>query len=336
MSTILDDRIGMKAEATYNVPITVDRFYPMLDGTDGTWDVRPRQGQGLLGGSGMRADLGSRRFLTIEQGVVTVKAEMESRSGGVLFGAAFGVQSLSVITGGAQQIFHNGITGTTKTSYTIQVVKVLNSGAEQVETFSGCTASKVKIEQGEDGITTIEVTFDARGFSKVIAAASQTYVTGVLFDHYQATSVGLGGAFVAPGATALATVATAITDVVSYTFELDHSIDDGRRVLGARNQPLVGMPKGTFSAKVEWNSTAVTDAYLAGTKVPFQVTYTTTEAVGPGFSQLQLAIPQLSLTGDLVSPARGQTRAMDLKADVTNDGTNRDAYLVYRSLDTAA
>ena len=336
MSTLLDDRIGMKVEGTFNSPVTVDRFYPFLDGTTGEWDPRPRQGQGLMGGSGMRSMLGSRWFVTIGQGTVTIKAELESKNAGVLLGAAFGVASLAVITGGAQQIFHNGITGTTKPSYTIQVVKVLNSGAEQVETFIGCTATKVKVDQPKDGIATIEVTFDVRSLSKVIAAAAQVYVLGVLFDHSQATSVGLGGSFTAPTTTALATGPTAFSDVVSYSIELDHSANIDRRVLGSRNQPLIGMPVGTVSATVEWNATTVTDAYIAGTKLPFQVTYTTTESVGAGFSQLQFAIPQLVLTGDLVQPKPGDVREVDVKAEIKNDGTNRDLYAVYRSLDTAA
>jgi hypothetical protein len=246
------------------------------------------------------------------------------------------VQSLAVITGGAQQIFHNGITSTTKSSYTIQIVKVLNTGAEQVETFIGCTATKVKIDQPKDGIATIEVTFDVRSLSKVIAAATQVYVLGVLFDHSQATSAGLGGTFTAPTTTTLATGPTAFNDVVSYSFELDHSANIDRRTLGTRGQPLIGMPVGQLSATVEWNATTVTDAFIAGTKLPFQVTYTTTESISAGFSQLQLAIPQIVLTGDLVQPKPGEVREVDLKAEIKSDGTNRDAYLVYRSLDTVA
>lgn len=336
MSTILDDRTGMKLEGVYNTPVTVDRFYPFLDGTSGKWDPRPRQGMGLLGGNGRRAALGSRRFITIGQGVVIVRAELESRQGGVLFGSAFGVPSLAVITGGAQQLFHPGIATPLGSSYTIQIVKVLNSGTEQVETYSGCVATKFKIEQAEDGIPYIEVTYDARGFSKVIGAASQAYVSGVLFDHSQATSVGLGGTFTAPTTTALATVSTAFADMVSYTIEYDHAASIDNRVLGGRQQPTMGLPVGSFSAKLMWNTTAVTDAFLAGTKLPWQCTYTTGEVVGAGFSQLQLAIPQLAITGDLPDVKPGDVRELDIKADILNDGTNRDLWLAYRSLDTAA
>ena len=49
----------------------------------------------------------------------------------------------------------------------------------------------------------------------------------------------------------------------------------------------------------------------------------------------QLALPQLALTGDLPDIKPGETRVMTLKADVTNDRTNRDCYLVYRTTDVA-
>ena len=65
MSTSLDHRWSMVKEGTYNTPVTTTRFYPMLDDTDGDWDPRPRQSMAQQGGNGRRADLGSRRYLTI-------------------------------------------------------------------------------------------------------------------------------------------------------------------------------------------------------------------------------------------------------------------------------
>ena len=334
MSTLLDDRIGLKVESVYNTPVTVDRFYPMMDGTEGSWDPRPRQGMGLQGGAGRRAMLGSRRFLPIGQGKVTTVIELESKQAGVILGAALGVSSLAAITGGSQIIAHHGITGTVLPSCTIQLVKVMNTGTEYVETYAGCTPSKITIEQPEDDIPTLEVEWDARSLSTVTAAATATYASApTLFDHSQGAT-NLGGAFTAPTSTLLGSVATAFADFVSWKLELEHSIDDGRWVVGARNQPTAGIPKSKFSAKVEFNASTVPAALIAGTKLAFQQTWTTTEAVGPGFAQLQVAVPQLSILGDLPKIKAGETREIDLKCDVTNDGTNRDFYVVYRTSDT--
>ena len=336
MATLLDDVIGIKLETTYNTPATVDRFYPMLDGTNGSWDPDIRQGQGITGGNGRHAAMASRRFLGIGQGVVTVMAELESKAGGVLFGAALGTTQVTAITGGSQQVFHDGIAGVVLPSYTIQLVKVLNSGATWVETYAGCTATKVKIDQPQGGNPTIEVTFDARSLSTATAAATPTYSLGTLFDYSQASSVSLGGAFTAPTTTALAAVATPFADVLSYTIDLDQAAALNRRVLGGRNQPIAGMPVGQFQAKIEFNATTVPAAFIAGTKLPFQATYTTTETLGAGFTQLQVAVPNLAITGKLPDVKPGEVRVIDFAADILWDGSNKDLYLTYRTTDTAA
>lgn len=337
MSTLLDDRIGIVREVTYNTPLTVSRFYPYLDGTEGNWDPRPRQGQGLQGGTGRRAMLGSRRFNPIGQGAITTICELESKGLGALLDIALGVSTVTVVTGGTQQLFHQGVAGTTLPSATIQIVKVQNTGSEtgSVETYSGCTASKVIFEQPEDDIATCEIEWDARSYTTVTAAASATYATApVLFDQHQG-SVGLGGALTVPSTTAIATGLTAFPDFVSWKLEIDQSIDDARWVIGSRNQPTIGIPKIKFTGKVEFNGTTITAGLVAGTKLPFYQTWTTTETLGAGFTQLQVVIPQLSILGDLPKAKPGETRVVDLKAEATNDGVNRDLYVVYRTTDVA-
>ena len=52
-------------------------------------------------------------------------------------------------------------------------------------------------------------------------------------------------------------------------------------------------------------------------------------------TQLQLSIPQMSLTGDLPEVETGKTRVQSIKADITNNGVDQDLYLAYRSTDVA-
>jgi hypothetical protein len=336
VATLLDDVIGIKRESVYNTPVTVDRFYPFVDGTGSDWDPRPRQSMGQQGGSGRRAVLGSRRYLPTGQGKVTVKVELESKAGGVLLDIAVGVSTVTAITGGSQMLFHPGIAGTVLPSATIQILKIQNTGSTtgSVETYSGCTASKVTIEQPEDDIATIEVEFDARSVTTATAAASQTYATApTIFDHYQG-AVGFGGTLTPPSTTVLATGLTAFADFREWKLELDQAIDDGRWIVGGRNQPTVGIPKIAFTAKVEFNATTITAGLIAGTKFAFYQTWTTPEVLGAGFAQLQVVIPQMGLKDNLPKVKPGETRLIDLKADVTNDGTNRDFWVVYRTSDT--
>lgn len=334
MASLTDDRWGIAKESTYGTPVTVTRFYPWLD-VEGMWDVRRRQAQGLTGGAGRRTVIGSRSFLPQGQGKVTTKVELESKGAGVLLDLAFGSSAVNAITGGSHQVFHDGITSALMPSATIQIVKVLNTGAEWVETYAGCTAGKVTIEQPEDDIATLEVEWDARSVSTVTAAATASYPTSpVVFDHSQASAF-LGGSFTAPSVSALATGPTAFADFREFTIELEQNIDTERWVLGGRSQPIAGIPKLSFSGKAEFNATTVPLAIINGTRMPALFNWSTTEVLGAGVTQLQVAIPQLAFTGDLPKIKAGETRVMDLKADIVSDGTNKDIYVCYRTTDVA-
>jgi hypothetical protein len=335
MATLMDDRISMKEETTYGTLVTTDRFYPMLDDNEGDWDSRLRQGEGLHGGTGRRSPLAARNYPTIGQGTVTVKAELESKAGGVLLRAACGASTVTAITGGSQQLFHPGIAGTYLPSFTIQLVRVQNGGTERVETYGGCTAGKMAIEQPEDDIPTIEVEFDAASYTTAVAAAPVSYATNpVLFDAFMA-ACGLGGTLTVPTATALATGLTATSEFREWKLELDHQIDDSDWKLGSRGRPTAGAPKVTFAGKADFDSNTLPDALVAGTKLPWYCTHTTTEGLGAGFTQLQVVVPKLVLTKGLPKIKRGETRMSDLAANVLNDGTNQDFYVAYRTTDTA-
>lgn len=335
MVTLLDDQVGMIEEVTYGTPLTVTRFYPFLDGTDGSVDPRLRQGEGLRGGSGRRAALAARNYPTIAQGEVTLKAELESKGAGVLLRAGLGSSTVTAITGGSQQLFHPGITGTYLPSFTIQLGKVQNGGTVRPETFRGCTAKKTVIAQDDDGIATIEVTFDAAGYTTATGLATATYASNpTIFDSFQAAP-GVGtGAVTVPTTIALGSGPAASTEWRSWKFEIDQKIEDGDWKLGSRGRPTAGMPEIKFSGKLDFDSNAVPDWYVAGTQLGFMSTHTTTETLGAGFTQMQAFAPKIVLADGLPKVKPGELRTYDVKGSVLNDGTNQDLYIVYRTTDT--
>lgn len=342
MSTLLDDIIGIGEESTYGTAVTVDRWYPHLDDTESQWDPRVRQGQGLLGGSGRISPLGGRAYATAGQGTIKVKAELESKQAGELLRAGIGVSTVTAVTGGSVQVFHPGLAGVFLPSYTIQHVKVRNDGSDYVETYAGCTASKCTIEQPEDDIATIEVEFDA--LSRVTAAkATPSYAASpVLYDAYNVASVGLeswsSGGYTVPTATALGTGVTATTEWNEFKVEIDHQIDDKNWRLGAtRGRPVAGVPKISIDGKVNFDSAALADAIAAGTKLTFQCTWGTgiTDELDTGVSgALQVFIPMIVPKKDLPKVKAGDRRMLSFAGDVVNDGTSRDLYVVYRTVDT--
>lgn len=335
MANRMDNQVGMALETTYNTPVTVTRFYPYIDGTAGDWDTRQRQGQSVFVSS-KRQFRGDRRVLPIGQGTVTIKTELASRQGGILLNAALGIGVSTVVTGATfQGRFLTSITGTVMPSWTIQLGKVRNDGTVDPETYSGCTATSFVIECPEDGILTISVTFDARGFTTGTALATASYTAGAfLFDHSQG-AVGLGGTLTVPTTTVLASGLTVFGNLRSWQLTVDQSADLGRWVLGSRNQPTVGMIQPTFTANAEYNDLTLRTAYLAGTSVPVTITHTTTEALTAGFSTFQLAIPQLFLASPVLPPMNDETSVVSITGMATYDGTNEVFYVSTRTADTA-
>lgn len=336
MSTLLDHRIGLKKESVFGTPVVVDRFYPRTDDCKHTWDNRRRQGAGIVSG-GRRSVLGARTYLPSGQGEITIKVPVESKQAGVLLDLAFGVSTVTSITGGSQIVFHPGISGTVLPSATIQFVDVENDGTEVVTTYAGCTASKVTLDQANEEPLMLEVQFDALSRTTATAAAVKAYSLGVIFDSFQA-SAAVGGSLTVPTTTALATGLTAFPDIRSWKLEIDQKIAADRWNIngGVRAQPTAGLPEIKWSAEVEHNQTTLPVAMSAGTILPWYTTYVTTETLSAGYTTLQVVVPQLAITKGQQEPKMdGSVSTFGVEADVKNDGTNRDCYVVYRTTDIA-
>lgn len=339
MSTALDDFVALKDETTFGTQVTPDRAYPFVDGTEGDWQPQIRSGAGVFGGNGRTTVRASRTFLASGRGVVTVKAELESRAGGVLFRQALGVGAATAITGGGFILAHTQVTNLVLPSSTIQIAKVRNDGVYRVETFRGCTAMKTTIEQPQNDIPTIEVEFDALGWTTATAAITPSYATtSNLYDAMHQT-IGYGGTLTAPTATALASGLTAVTNWRSWKLEIDQAGNDDGWVLngGTRSQPKVGMPTIKLSAEVEWNDNVLPDAYTAGTLNPWYATWShPTEVVGAVPAALQVVLPRVVLMKGNPQVKPGEApRMLSIEGEARNDGVNRDLYVAYRTQDTA-
>lgn len=334
MANRMESQVGIKLESVYNTPVTVDRFYPYLDGTEGDWDTRQRQGQGIFVGT-KRGWRGDRRVPPVGQGEITLKSELASRQGGTLLAAAHGVAVSTVITGGTQQMFTTSIAGTVMPSYTIQLGKARNDGTVDPETYAGCTVKSFTIECPEDDILTIEVVFDGRSFTTATSLAVASYTSGAyLFDQSQGAA-GVGGTLTAPTTTTLATGLTAYGNFRSWKLEVDQQADVDRWVMGGRNQPTVGLLTPKFTGDVEYNDTVLRAAYLAGTSLPVTLTHTTSEVLSAGNSQLQLVLPQIFLKSPVLPPMGDDTAVVSIDADVTFNGTNELFWTIVRTADTA-
>ena len=336
MPTLTDDYWGLALESTYGTYQAPTRFYPWLKVKAGI-DNDKRTSEGMIGGGGRRAKLGSRTLVPAYGGVgkLTTTVELESKGLGRLLDFALGSSTVTAITGGSQMVFHDGISGSLLPSASIQVGQVQNDGTMYVLTYTGATASKVTIEQAVQKIPTMTVEWVCKAPVNNIAAVVPSYPSGSRLFDFGLASASLGTALTPPTTTALGTGLTAFSDVKSWKLVLDQGLDAERYVLGGRNRPLAQGPEVTFEAEIEWNAATLANYVLNGDAVAFETTWSTTETLGAGVTQLQLSIPQMSLTGDLPEVETGKTRVQSIKADITNNGVDQDLYLAYRSTDVA-
>lgn len=344
MGNLTDDQIGFVAETTYGTPVTVSRFLAMLEGTEGHWDNRSVQGQGMLTGNrSPRAD----RFLAVTYGQadLTLKAEIMSKGFGLLWQLAAGsASSVALTTGTLQQVAHSGITGAVMPSATVQIGTVRNDGTVDAVTYAGCSATQFEIDAPESDIPTVTVTMDGLTKTRATALATASYATTPSLFHSDPASPASAVAgfstssMVVPTTTALATLTTGYTSTVvrSWNLAVDNGLDTGRWIQGGRNQPTSGVVTATLKATVEYNDRTLVDAAEAGTALSFLATMVAAESLTSGSATFQVPIPRLYITdGWLPAPARGQTVTTDIECELKLDGTNRLFYVVHRTADAA-
>lgn len=336
MATLTDDRWGIAREGSFDVYQTPIRFYPWLKVEAGV-DPKRRTSEGMIGGLGRRSMLGSRTFVPSSggRGKLTTQIELDSKGLGYLLDIAMGASSVAAITGGSQQLFHLGVSGQYLPSGTVQVVEVMNDGTEEVLTYTGAHATKLTFEQAVEKVPTLEIEWDASAPITTTAAATPAYPSAPYLFDYDDAAVTQGASLTVPTSTALAVLASAYDEWISWKLTIEQNLDTERVVVGGRKRPLAGRPSITLEGDVEWSDTVLTDYILAGGNFAWQQTWTTAETLGAGHTQLQIAIPQMHLTGDLPKVETGKKRVVPVKGEVTNNGVAQDLYVVYRTTDTA-
>jgi hypothetical protein len=144
---------------------------------------------------------------------------------------------------------------------------------------------------------------------------------------------GLGGTLTAPTTIALGTGLTVFGNWRTWKLAWDNTADNGRWVLGSRNQPVVGELKPVFTGSAEYNDLTLRAAYLGMTLSPLTITHTTAEVLSVGFSQLQIVIPGLYWDAGIPDAAE-TTVVQDVSGTVKYNGTLAPFYIVMRTADT--
>ena len=340
MAILTDHQFGIGVESTYGTAVTPTRFYEILESTKFQSDPMPLQGVGLRVGVPGGVNMAARRIPGIGKSTGSVALEVKSRGLGLLLNAACGTSTSTVVAGALFQQVHTPTTvNPFLPSLTAQQGIVNNVGTANPNTYAGCTVSQFTLACPEGGLATLNLDFDGEPVDTATALAAPSYPVGDSLFSYVSGSVKLGTtAFVAPTNVALASGGGAITgNVRSWELTSSNNVDDGRWVIGGRNQPTLGKRSHTLKFEYEYSDNVARDALLNQTTLSFIAELTTPEIITAGNpATLQVAIPAIKInTGSLPEATLGQTVKVSVDAEILWNGTNQPFYITMRTADTA-
>lgn len=295
MAGLQDMSAGFKKESTYGTAVTVDRWPEFTDDSDGfdTDGFERVQGKGMRVGS--RVARSGRRVTTKRAAAGSFGYELFSKGQGTLWELVFG-SGASALVGVTtyQQLF---TLADTQPSATWQQGIVDSTGTVNPFTFPGTVVTKCEFSC-DDGIAMAKVDLDARDIATATAYAAPTMpTTGNLFN-FAGSAVTIGGTVTAPTSTALASGGTAVTNVLSWSCEIDRALAVDRFAhgnAGLKSKPLVtGGQAVTGKLGLEYVDNTVRDAILNDTAVPLTFTLTG-GALSTGNETWQLVIPEAKL-----------------------------------------
>jgi hypothetical protein len=342
MATLTDHQYGMAAETVYGTPVTPSRFLRILESSKFQPDPMPLQGVGLSVGTPGGINLASRRIAGIGKASGTIAVEVVSKGLGVLLNACTGTSTVTQLGATAcwQHNFTPNAVNTVLPAFTSQLSIVNNVGTSTPNTYTGCTVSQFELSCPEGGIMQLSADVDAKAWNTATALATASYGAADSIHTYVGGSITLGTtpAFVPPTTVALASAGGTVSgNVRSWSLSSSNNIDDGRWVMGARNQPTVGKRSHMLKFDYEYNDNTMRDALLSQSTLSFTATHTTTELIAPGnFATVQLAIPAIKInSGSFPEPTLGQTVKVSVDAEILWDGVNQPYYISVRTADIA-
>mgnify|MGYP000843997838 CR=1 FL=1 len=336
MAALQDASVGTAVESTYGTPVTVTRWYEF---TDESFDYEKtvKQGAGIRVGS--KVARSGRRVVTQTQAKGDLSVELTSKGLGTLLQTCFGAGVSSLVSGSTyQQNFTLG-TGATPPSMTVQKGLVRADGTVDPYTYNGGVVDSFEIDCPHGDIAKLKAAFIFRDMLTATAYAAPSYVTGGSLFHFAQGTITVGGTVTAPTTTALATGGTAVANVRDFNVKVDNKLTADRFTYNAAGKmlsPTYGLRDIGGKLTIEYTDRTLTDAYIADTPLALTLTFTTTEALSTGFSQLQITLPEIKLNGEV--PKANGTDLITLSVDfdvLDNLTATQPIWVSLRTADTA-
>lgn len=341
MTIQADASLGLKAEATYGVPVVVDRF---LEFTSESLDFDRDYYQGVGLRPGQRAARSPRRVLSRDGGKGDIELEVPSKGLGTFLQAIFGAASSTMVSGALyQQLFtptHNDYLP----SFTIQEgVPRLGANAVDTQTFPGSECESAEFSISNADVLKLKTSWRTREVLTDVAYATPTYPTPIDLFSFVGAQLIVGGSVTIPTATTLAAGGTSVANVRDFSLTYDNKLDDNKGNLGGAGkrtrQSAVQLAEIKGKLTAEYDSTTFRDALAQNLPLALVATFTASAAAditAGNKPTLQIVCPDIRFNGELVKVNGTDvgTQSMDFTA-YSNLVAAEPIYVAVRTADTA-
>lgn len=338
MATLQDSSVGIGTEGTYGTSVTPTRWYEFMDESlDFTKNTK--QGEGLRVGG--RVARSGRRVIVSTMAKGDFSLEVPSKGMGLLWQAALGAGTSTLVSGSTyQQNFTLG-TGSQPPSLTVQKGIVRVDGTVDPYTYAGMVIDGAEITAGNGEIVQAKFDFIGKSLATATAYAAPSYPAApVNLFHFAQGAITLGGAVTAPTTTTLATGGTAVANVRDFSLKIENGLTDDRFNFGAAGaiaQPTYGARSISGKMTIEYDSATIRDAYLADTPLACVLTFTSAETLSTGTATFQIVLPEIKIDGDAI-PNANKTDLVTVGVDFSvldNLTATQPIWIVHRTADTA-
>ncbi len=345
--TQLDVQLGIKKQADFNTPATVDQFVEVLPDVEFKRQLTTIQSRALRAGS--RVPRAARRLIGKDGGAATVPLEAPLKGLGVWLKAALGEVTNTAVpaaTGAYQQV-HTPATGDPINVYTLQLgIPTLGASAASPLTLNSAWCRAITFDAKAGEVLKVTTEWGAKEIVTSTPLAAASYPAANDLFTYCHGAITLGGTLTAPTTTALAsTTGTPAANVVDVNLKYDQGMsadDDGMALSGGCKvvrPPVLGESSITGTMTVEYSDNVMRDAYMNQTDLALVLGFEHTTTIGTGTpvpAYLQIVVPVIRLDGELPKPNGTPIRmSMGFTGLDGLAASTKPIYVVYRTTDTA-
>lgn len=337
MPSVLDYQLMLGDEATYGTPVVVSKGIEHKPG-DGM-DYRPNRVQGESLRPGQVGNRSARRATPNFDYGGSFNTEPLSRGFGHIWAwLCGGTPATPVVVSGAVYQVNHTLGGVLRPKTLQQgVPRVQPDGSTVVDpfTYTGVTAPSWGMSMDNAGLLQLKFDADARDMSTATALATYSGPPAAANLFTFAGASIYGGTYTAPTPMALASGATALANVTSWSLDVARNANVSRFTFGQAGRKLVPVPgkaEVTGTIGIEYTDQVYRDAFLADSPLSLVLTFEA-EALAVGRATLQVAIPNLRLEGELPKP-NAEVTVASCNFTALEDDTRPLLTVVQRTLDT--